>query len=212
VDDYSTLSVCTTHVTLVGTYLDKDHRCGCDPGDEGWREREWAGYDVPALIELCYVCVRDVMGSGTRWSWRACKTCRGVNNAIATAINGKDHPGNQVVPLGRHSIMNSITIRSDELGEAGVAGQFVDSLMSFFEASIRIMDWRREEGLRLIDVAGFANRNLVSLDEWTAVNPGSRGASTDALCRLIGAGDLPDLPGLDDLRADRNAFLKRSQR
>lgn len=211
-NDYSTLSVCTTHLTLVGTYRDKEHRCPCDPGGDGWREREWAGYDIAALLELCSLCARDVMKSGTRWSWLACETCRSVNNAIATAINGEVHPGNQILPLGRHSIMNGIAIGPGALRSGDLTEESVEPLASFFEFSGRLADWQQEEGRRLADRGGFAGLDRVPLDDWLAASPVSVGASVDALCRFVDEDDVPDLRELDGLREARHAHLVRISR
>jgi len=211
-NDYSTLSVCTTHLTLVGTYRDKEHRCPCDPGGDGWREREWDGYDIAALLELCNLCVRDVMGSGTRWSWRACETCRSVNNEIATAVNGERHPGNQILPLGRHSLMNRIVIGPGSLRSGDLAEESVEPLASFFEFSSRLVDWQQEEGRRLVDRGGFAGLDRVPLEEWLAASPGSIGASVDAFCLFVDEDDVPDLRELDGLREARHAHLVRISR
>ncbi|MCL1598279.1 MAG: hypothetical protein M3094_03780 [Actinomycetia bacterium] len=207
-NDYSTLDVCTTHLALVGMYRDKEHRCPCDSGGEGWREREWDGYDIAALLELCSLCVRDVMKSGTRWSWRACDTCRSVNNEIATAINGEVHPGNQVLPLGRHSIMNGIAIGSGALRSGDLTEESVEPLASFFEFSNRLIDWRQEEGRRLTDRGGFAGQSRVPLVDWLAANPVSLGASVDAFCRFVDQDDIPDLRDLDGLRDARRAHVE----
>lgn len=40
-----------------GAYPRQQHRCGCDSGDKGGREREWGGHQIPALVELRSVCV-----------------------------------------------------------------------------------------------------------------------------------------------------------
>jgi hypothetical protein len=211
-NDYSTMSVCATHLILVGTYADKEHRCPCNPGGDDWREREWAGYDIAALLDLCNICVRDVMGSGTRWSWRACETCRSVNNRIATAINGEIHPGNQILPLGRHSVMNGIAIGPGSLRSGHLTEQSVEPLASFFEFSSRLINWQQEEGRRLTDRAGFAGLDRVPLDDWLAANPGSLGASVDAFCRFIDEDDVPDHRELDELKEARHAHLERSLR
>lgn len=208
-NDYSTLSVCTTHIKLVGVYEGKEHRCPCDPGGDDWREQEWGGHDIAALLDLCNICVRDVMKSGTRWSWRACETCRSVNNAIATAINGETHPGNQILPLGRHSLMNGIAVGAGSLQCGGVTEASVEPLVSFFEFSKRLTDWKEEEGRRLVDRGGLTGLDRVPLDDWVASNPGSVGASANAFCRFVGE-DILDLPGLDDLREARHAHVARS--
>ena len=207
-NDYSSLAVCTKHFTLTGVYEGKEHRCGCQPPDEDWREREWAGYDIAALIDLCHLCVRDVMGSGSRWSWYACESCRNVNNEIATAILGESKPGNQILPLGRHSIMNGAAIGLEAPQSEDPTERFTESMMALHEFSGRLSDWKRQEGRRLVAEIGFEGLDVVPVDSWLGANAGSPGASADAIARFIGEEDLPDLPELDGLRRAREDHLE----
>jgi hypothetical protein len=158
------------------------------PGDEGWREREWGGYDIPALLEVCCICARDVVMSGSRWSWYICEICRAVNSAIATATIGEHHPGNQVIPFGRHSLMNGIAIGPAALENDETTRESVKALVSFLESSRRIIDWRKEEGRRLVDRGGFGDQELVLLGDWMTTNPASLGASVEAFCGLVDGG------------------------
>jgi len=80
------LAVCLTCFRLKGTYRDKEHRCQCMDRDDGWRKGEWDGYDIPAFIDLCHVCLRDTVASGSRWSWYACETCREINVSAGETI------------------------------------------------------------------------------------------------------------------------------
>ena len=68
------LEVCLTCYQLKGLFEDREHRCGCVGRDDEWREREWGRKDIAALIDLCHLCARNTMKSGTRWSWYACDT------------------------------------------------------------------------------------------------------------------------------------------
>ncbi len=206
-NDYSNLAVCTEHFTLTGVYEGKEHRCGCQHNDEEW-DNEWDGYDIAALIDLCHLCVRDVMGSGSRWTWYACESCRKVNNEIATAILGESHPGNQILPLGRHSMMNGGAIGLDPPQSDDPTERIVESIMGFFEFSRRLVDWKGEEGQRLVDASGFDSVEALPLDRWLDAKPGSPGASADAMSRFIGEEDLPDLRELDGLRRAREDHLK----
>jgi hypothetical protein len=211
-NEYSTVGVCTRHLALRGVYEGKEHRCGCQPPDDDWREQEWAGYDIAALIDLCHVCVRDVVKSGTRWSWYGCETCRSVNNRIATAILSKPHPGNQVLPLGRHSMMNGRAIGVDPPKSNDPADRVTESMVSLFEFAKRIFKWKKEEGRHLIELAGSADTDSVPLDDWLVANPSSPGASADAIARFIDEEELPDIRELDGLRKERQLHLEGTAR
>ncbi len=205
--DYSNLAVCTTHFALTGVYEGKEHRCGCQPNDEEWKS-EWIGHDIAALIDLCHLCVRDVMASGSRWTWYACESCRNVNNEIATAILGESHPTNQILPLGRHSMMNGVALGLDPPQSDDPTERLTESITGFFEFSSRLFDWKREEAQRLVDASGFDSAEALPLDRWLEANPGSPGASADAMSGFIGEEDLPDLRELDGLRRAREDHLK----
>ena len=101
------LEVCLECFNLRGSFEGKEHRCDCVPRDDGWREREWGTRDIAALVDLCHLCARNTMKSGTRWSWYACDICLKVNRIVGEVF-GSRRAG--ALPLGRHSIMNGVTL------------------------------------------------------------------------------------------------------
>ncbi len=201
-NDYSNLAVCTKHFTLSGVYEGREHRCGCQPADNTWRQREWAGYDIAALIDLCHLCVRAVMASGSRWTWYACDSCRKVNNQIATAILGEPDPRNKILPLGRHSMMNGVALSLHNADSNARTERLIESVMELQDFWDRLSTWKSEEGERLVAVSGFGGLETVPLDRWLEANGASLGASADAMCRFVDE-DLPDLDELDDMRRAR---------
>lgn len=207
-NDYSNLGVCTEDFTLTGIYEGKEHRCRCQAKDDDWRQREWAGYDIAALLDLCHLCVRTPMKSGTRWSWYACDECKTVDNQIASAIVGEASPRNRILPLGRHSMMNGVSLRIGDAPNDGVRNRFVESLMEINGLWSRLHKWKDEEAQRLAEVCGFDNLESVSLERWMETNNATLGASVDAWCRFVGE-DLPDISELDNLRHARYLYLDR---
>jgi len=205
-NDYSNLAVCTKHFTLVGIYENREHRCRCQPTDNTWREREWDGYDIAALIDLCHLCVRAVMASGSRWTWYACDSCRTVNNQIASTILGEPDKRNKVLPLGRHSMMNRVALNLHTAHSDDRTERFMESVMELRGVWERLSVWRREEGQRLAAASGFDGLGTIPLDRWLEATGASLGASADAMCRFIDD-DLPDLRDLDDIRRARDTHL-----
>lgn len=175
------LSVCLACYQLTGTYRDKEHRCRCQTIGDGWRETEWEGYDIAALIDLCYLCARDTMFSGTRWSWYACETCREVNVAAGASL-GRGKWG--ALPLGMHSMMNGVAF---SLTEDTEPSEFATALIDLHEIWKRLSDWRLAEGSRLASPQGWpAEKAQVPLAEWLTTFPTSYEASRDALVRFVG--------------------------
>jgi len=196
------MDLCLTCFSLSGTYGGKTHRCRCVPMADDWRERgEWAGYDIPLLVEVCRLCVRGTMKSGSRWSWFACETCRSVNDAVGKSVGGE----RGALPLGRHSIMNGLVPSPNGIETDEMVG-FVMALREMFSIWFDLADWKTAEGGRLGSAAGFAERDAVSWAEWVGFNPPSVGATVDAFCRFVGY-DLPENPALDRLVDARRAFV-----
>jgi hypothetical protein len=208
-NDYSNLAVCTEDFTLKGMYKGKEHRCRCQPKDEQWRDREWAGYDIAAELDLCHLCVRTPVRSGTRWSWLACESCRSADNQIANTTLGESGPRNKILNLGRHSMMNGISLRIEDAQGDNQTKRFVKSVMEVNSGWIRLFAWKDEEAQRLFEASGFDNLESVPLDRWLETNRASQGASVDAWCRFFDK-DLPHLAKFDELRNARQTYLDRS--
>ena len=197
------LEICLQCFKLRGRFEEKQHRCGCDPRDDGWREREWGGYDIAALVDLCHLCARNTMKSGSRWSWYACDSCLNVDRTVG-AVFGSPKAG--ALPLGRHSIMNGVSFGSGDTSDAAIKDfvAFFSGLNSIWK---RIFEWAPREAGRLVAAAGWDNLESVPLVDWLEKNPTSPGASVDAYSRFVEY-DLPDHPLLKDLVEARTEFLE----
>ncbi|HEC08255.1 MAG TPA: hypothetical protein ENI86_01655 [Acidimicrobiales bacterium] len=223
--DISEMALCTTCLRLTG-FCDsnaigprpalgrREHRCQCQPHDDAWKE-SWVipGFrlDILAHIDMCKLCMRGLVNSGTRWSWLACETCRRVNNRMGNTLAGFEHPGNKVLALGRHTIMNSgpVPLRGRSAGQMAV-DEIVTELLAAMGPPggfwLNWADWSRDEGRRLVESGGFTERPSVPLEEWFETHPGSEGASVDALCRFADEDRWLNLPPLADLARARHEF------
>ena len=189
------LEICLSHFQLRGSFEGKEHCCACLPKDDEWREREWGRHDIAALVDLCHLCARNTMKSGTRWSWYACETCLEVNRVVG-AVFGSRKAG--ALPLGRHSLMNGVTLNAGSHDDAAAAG-FVVLLRGLTKVWERIFEWAPEEAGRLAASSGWdLGEGAVPLVEWLERFPGSVGASVDAFCRFVEY-DLPTHPQLATL-------------
>ena len=139
---------------------------------------KWDRADVSRAYDLCVICFRATAGGVSRWSWLACKDCRGVNDAVGKCW------GFMPFALGRHSLMNGVGVRGGAPQE--VREQQLAWLTSFAAGDDRLRDWRRHEYPRL--AASFDPLADIPLQTWQQTHPPSRLASRDALARLIGPG------------------------
>lgn len=195
------LSVCLTCFGLRGRFGAKEHRCSCEERDDAWREREWSDYDLSALVDLCNLCARGTMKSGSRYTWLVCDECRSVNAQIGSVFGAR---GVGALPVGRHSLMNRIALGGTEITDERIAG-FSAWLLGLTKIWIRLLDWRTTEARSLADGAGQKGES-VPLKAWLQRFPSSTGASVDAFCRFVEY-DLPEHPQLERLREARSSFL-----
>jgi hypothetical protein len=197
------MEVCLKCFRLRGHYEDKEHRCRCIPRDDKWHETEWPHYDIAALIDICNLCARGTMKSGSRYTWLVCDQCRSVNTRIGQVFNASNQGA---LPVGRHSIMNRIALRGGDLDDA-VIKEFSAWLFGLTRVWLRLSDWGHEEAKRLAE-SGDVHGKAVPLVSWLKRFPSSTGASVDAYCRYVEY-DLPDHSLTRSLIAERNRFLER---
>jgi hypothetical protein len=99
------MDMCRKCLGLRGPFFDAHNRCervqrcGCEP-----RDPLWNAYDYNSAAELCHCCAWRVVPSGSKWSLFFCEPCKAPIRAYNQAA------GLRVVPLGRHSIMNDVTL------------------------------------------------------------------------------------------------------
>ena len=145
--------------------------CRCE--DE---PQTWPGCDVSREKDLCIVCVRATAGGTSRWSWLACEDCRSVNAALGKAW------GRAPLALGRHSIMNGISVQGGQSPEVTAAQ--IERLARFARDQRQLDDWQAAEFRRL--ASGFDPQADVALSEWQRRWPPGREASRDAVSRIVG--------------------------
>ena len=198
--DLVDLELCLACFSFRGSYRSREHRCQCDR-DAGWRASKWERYDIPELIALCKLCARGTMDSGTRWGWLACETCRDVNRRIGAATGARRQGA---LPLGRHSLMNGVSLRVADRDESHIRG-FAKALIELSDVWIEIFDWGSAEARRLVDASSIEGES-VPLTQWLSTFPDSTGFSVGAFCRLTGF-DLPEVSEFEELNAARRVAV-----
>jgi hypothetical protein len=138
--DVSAFVVCRTCGQLRGPLVARDgerreQRCTCTRGE---REETWPRFDFNTAAELCQCCVREVIPSGSKFSSYFCNTCRkrvlALDQSVALAL----------IPLGRHSVMNSIALPGAQATDRAAVERFTSRLLDFFARDERLSEWRTE--------------------------------------------------------------------
>ena len=101
-------------------------RCRCE------KYQAYPGVDCPSGFHLCLMCAASVAGGTGRYSWNVCEVCLKFNRSLKSRYGAS-------LPLGRHSIMNGISIpmhasRLDQ--EEGIT-----EMLNFLDKAQTIADW-----------------------------------------------------------------------
>jgi hypothetical protein len=89
-------------------------------------------------VELCRCCGLVPLRSGSRWSVWLCEECK----RRVLALNRRF--GRAVVPIGRHSLMNGISLQTTAAREEEAIEDFVSSANGLFQTIGRLEEWARE--------------------------------------------------------------------
>jgi len=107
-------------------------RCDCVPAGELPAQPRVGDFNT--ALELCRACGFVPLRSGSRWSVWFCDPCK----TQARSLN--ERVGRCVVPIGRHSLMNGITVRSASPEDVEA---FAGQMATLFDATGAIQDWSR---------------------------------------------------------------------
>jgi hypothetical protein len=156
-------------------------RCWC----EEQVKRQYVSLDCPSGFHLCYICATTLVGGTSRWSWEACKLCLSVNSSTQKEFGFS-------LALGRHSIMNGISIPLRE--KLAADDQRVVDLMNFANFSVRLSDWGILQARQLFEsVPDWKSLKVVSLEDWQKKFKNNRKTSLEALKNYYGVKEFSDL-------------------
>jgi len=144
-------------------------KCQCKSRETGLIEETWKGFDFNNKVELCYCCSMELINSGSRWSVFYCDECKDRVRAFNYIV------GKVVIPLGRHSVMNSLMIEyipENDLGEeidkywpkwkaivTRINTVYNWSAQSFFQ-NLHDLGFRFDSDIRLKDYVGSGGQNI----------------------------------------------------
>jgi hypothetical protein len=140
------MHVCRTCFELRGPFTDTFNRCKrvqpceCDP-----EQPRWNGYDYNCAAELCFGCAADVVSSGSRWSVFFCDDCK----ASVCAYN--DAVGRSAIPIGRHSLMNGVSLHAADARKARRVNELAKGLSRLAGGVERLYAHRRARVRRILE-------------------------------------------------------------
>jgi hypothetical protein len=164
---------CLRHVTLVQS-------CRCT------REKEplWPRFDFNTSVELCWCCAAEAVSSGSRWSLVLCPDCKARAIALMRGV------GRFVVPIGRHSLMNRVSLSvSGPRPSTEVVAQFAARLQRFSGGLTVLYEWSQRQALVNEAAIGAKDAPAIPLPDYlsaVAALPVHKAAVFGELCREIG--------------------------
>ena len=161
------LLVCTTcfGLTSAGSGM---QRCRCEV------YKPYPGVDCPSGFHLCFLCAASVAGGTGRYSWNACEVCLKYNKYV------KANQGFSL-PLGRHSIMNGVSIPMALQGSA--LEEAIDTMWRALDIAGTLEDWGLLQARELFEsVPVWKRESYIALNTWEAKFKltGSRATSRSA--------------------------------
>lgn len=138
-EDLSNLRICAHCLELYGQVRlgngeAINQECLCVKKTEG----RWDGYDFNKKYETCYCCGLEVIPSGSKWSVFYCKDCK-------DKISELNREARQlIIPVGRHSIMNSIVLTDEQIQNKSAVNRFVCRVNNM-NAKIDLVDNHRKK-------------------------------------------------------------------
>jgi hypothetical protein len=155
-----TLQLCLSCGELRGLYKGYDNICRCD--GRAWDRDPVPRYgDLTNNVHLCKSCLTTIMGGGTRWSPFHCREC------MPAVQLWRRLAGRSLVPIGPHSIMNGVSLHSEN-GEPITSAQataFHDQLKALFRTQDSLHELASQRALRAANELGFVG-HAVSADEF----------------------------------------------
>ena len=156
-------------------------RCRC----EEQVKRQYVLLDCPSGFHLCYICATTMVGGTSRWSWEACNFCMGVNSSTQKEFGFS-------LALGRHSIMNGISIPLKE--KLAADDPRYDDLINFVKSTVTLSDWGILQARQLFEsVPEWESLKVVSLEAWEKKFKSNRNTSLVALKNYYGVKEFSDL-------------------
>ena len=170
---------CRKCLILRGPFFDSHNgcervqRCGCEPADPLWN-----AFDYNRAAELCRCCASRVIRCGSKWSVFFCEACK----PHVVAYNGA--AGWNVIPIGRHSIMNGVPLNTERPRKGSARAAFARGMSEVFDGIGRLERLHRAHVARIVSSID-ASGATVPVPQYTDHATRSQGSASAVFAVLV---------------------------
>jgi hypothetical protein len=127
--------------------------CGRTPAGIQVRSdlRAYLNLDFSQVVTLCCGCGRELVQSGSAWAPLFCECCL----MLVRQSNPPDPFSPWRIPIGRHSVMNGISLSGTDAQDDQKVGRFVQAVNSLQERIEHLERWKKLVITRNREEAGF---------------------------------------------------------
>ena len=146
------------------------------------------GYDLAPFIDLCFCCGLTPIRSGSRWSAFFCPDCM----EMVRHVNGTF--GSAIIPVGRHSLMNSVVLEPREAFDEEKVREFADRAKSLLHRVDLLFYWRSLTVLRVISELDMPGGKSIPYEKYILHTDGTKRYTekVESFRRLGAYMDVPD--------------------
>jgi hypothetical protein len=195
----SRLAICTKCFEVCGSVLVEgvwyQQLCSCRSLRAHQNVKFAPRNDYATYVELCRACGLEAIRSGSKWSQFFCAQCheviRDLNRTLGVAL----------IPIGRHSIMNSFSLSGKEIEDQQKINSFVKRMRSLWYRMDALHDWRRLMVARRCAELGFEEGKPIPLDKFLlkARRVDREAIKSASIRKLFAFFEVPDAYVLTDL-------------
>ena len=131
---------------------------------------KYLNLDFGQAVTLCSCCGQVLMKSGSRWSAFFCNFCKQIIGDLNNAM------GFSLIPIGRHSIMNNLSLSGKDFQDPKAVSSFLEGTNSMNKRIELLADWKKiitAKNLKRIgygrdpDIDLFSYLSQVTPDFWS---------------------------------------------
>jgi hypothetical protein len=148
--DYRKMKVCISCGEIYGEWI-YEPEIGCLIPDQNFEwltqlcschtkenQEKWPGYDFNEVITFCYCCGKELLRSGSKWARFFCNQCR--ENVVKFNLSNP----HQLIPYGRHSMMQNYHLRFDDGTDGEKISDFAKNVNSLNQSIILLCRWKKK--------------------------------------------------------------------